>query len=269
MVGSGTRKVKPPETGLLLPVPTRPESTQKAENENCWPLFGLWTRSRKACARARRFARARRLLKPRSKPSSSPTRTSLTAAEGGASSVTGTCRNARSRPASDRSRCACREPGIVHSTGLEGPSSSASRCCPVPTADALAGTAPALAVPEGRLHRGLRGSLAHLAGTRRTRPVGQHDQPPEGRLGTGLRAMSSSDQSRKQFVCLVADGVYCQARLEEVRQCLLVLIGADEEGNKELVGLTDGYRESEQVSVRAGRESERIRGVEEVGKKVS
>lgn len=32
----------------------------------------------------------------------------------------------------------------------------------------------------------------------------------------------------------------------EEKQCLLVIIGADESGNKELVGLTDGYRESEQ-----------------------
>ena len=74
--------------------------------------------------------------------------------------------------------------------------------------------------------------------------------------------MSSSDQSRKQFVCLVADGVYCQARLEEVRQCLLVLIGADEEGNKELVGLTDGYRESEQSLARtaSGPKTARLAG---------
>ena len=40
--------------------------------------------------------------------------------------------------------------------------------------------------------------------------------------------------------------LYCQARLEEEKQCLLVAIGADAEGRKQLVGLTDGYRESEQ-----------------------
>ncbi len=54
------------------------------------------------------------------------------------------------------------------------------------------------------------------------------------------------DLSRKQYVYVWADGVYCQARLEQEKQCLLVLIGADEQGNKELVGLADGYRESEQ-----------------------
>lgn len=57
---------------------------------------------------------------------------------------------------------------------------------------------------------------------------------------------SGRDMSRKQYVYLWADGVYCQARLEQEKQCLLVLIGADEQGNKELVGLADGYRESEQ-----------------------
>ena len=57
---------------------------------------------------------------------------------------------------------------------------------------------------------------------------------------------SRRDLSDKQYVYLWADGIYCQARLEQEKQCLLVLIGADEQGNKELVGLADGYRESEQ-----------------------
>ena len=57
---------------------------------------------------------------------------------------------------------------------------------------------------------------------------------------------SRRDLSDKQSVYLWADGIYCQARLEQEKQCLLVLIGADEQGNKELVGLADGYRESEQ-----------------------
>ena len=34
--------------------------------------------------------------------------------------------------------------------------------------------------------------------------------------------------------------------LEHDKQCLLVIIGADEIGNKDIVGLSDGYRESEQ-----------------------
>lgn len=57
------------------------------------------------------------------------------------------------------------------------------------------------------------------------------------------------DQRRlesKNYVYLWADGVYLQARLEEEKQCLLVIIGATPEGRKELVGFTDGYRESAQ-----------------------
>ena len=57
---------------------------------------------------------------------------------------------------------------------------------------------------------------------------------------------SRRDLHGKPFVYLWIDGIYCQARLEEEKQCLLVAIGADAEGRKQLVGLTDGYRESEQ-----------------------
>ncbi len=35
-------------------------------------------------------------------------------------------------------------------------------------------------------------------------------------------------------------------RLEEDRQCILVLMGATAEGRKELIAVADGYRESEQ-----------------------
>src|SRR6202048_1009951 len=40
------------------------------------------------------------------------------------------------------------------------------------------------------------------------------------------------------------DGIQVQARLEDDAQCLLVIIGTTPEGKKELVGLTDGVRES-------------------------
>ena len=35
-------------------------------------------------------------------------------------------------------------------------------------------------------------------------------------------------------------------RLEEGRQCILVLMGATADGRKELIAIADGYRESEQ-----------------------
>lgn len=51
--------------------------------------------------------------------------------------------------------------------------------------------------------------------------------------------------SDKEYVYVWADGIYFGVRLEDARQCMLVVIGATKEGHKELLGLTDGYRESE------------------------
>jgi putative transposase len=50
----------------------------------------------------------------------------------------------------------------------------------------------------------------------------------------------------KQYVYLWADGVHFNIRLEEDRQCILVLMGATSDGKKELIAIADGYRESEQ-----------------------
>jgi transposase-like protein len=50
----------------------------------------------------------------------------------------------------------------------------------------------------------------------------------------------------KRYVYFWVDGVYFETRLEEARHCILVIIGATSDGHKELVGLWDGYRESEQ-----------------------
>ena len=52
------------------------------------------------------------------------------------------------------------------------------------------------------------------------------------------------DLSAKRYVYVWADGVHLEARLEDEKQCILVLIGATPEGRKELVGFTDGARES-------------------------
>jgi transposase-like protein len=50
----------------------------------------------------------------------------------------------------------------------------------------------------------------------------------------------------KQYVYVWADGVHFNIRLEEDRQCILVLMGATADGKKELIAIADGYRESEQ-----------------------
>ena len=54
------------------------------------------------------------------------------------------------------------------------------------------------------------------------------------------------DLSAKRLVYAWADGIYLQARLEDTKQCILVIIGATPEGKKELLGFTDGARESAQ-----------------------
>jgi putative transposase len=56
---------------------------------------------------------------------------------------------------------------------------------------------------------------------------------------------SKRDLSGKQYVYIWADAVYFGVRLEDARQCILVIIGATAAGKKEVVGITDGYRESE------------------------
>ena len=53
------------------------------------------------------------------------------------------------------------------------------------------------------------------------------------------------DLSNKRYVYFWADGIYCNVRMDD-RQCLLVIIGATEDGRKELVALEGGIRESEQ-----------------------
>jgi putative transposase len=50
----------------------------------------------------------------------------------------------------------------------------------------------------------------------------------------------------QEYVYVWADGVHFNIRLEEDRQCILVLMGATKDGKKELIAIQDGYRESEQ-----------------------
>jgi putative transposase len=61
-----------------------------------------------------------------------------------------------------------------------------------------------------------------------------------------LDAWQARSLTGKRYVYFWVDGVDFNARLDQERQCILVVIGADARGRKELVGLTDGYRESEQ-----------------------
>jgi putative transposase len=58
------------------------------------------------------------------------------------------------------------------------------------------------------------------------------------------RAFAARDLSGVDYVCLWADGIHVNIRLEEHKLCLLVMIGVRADGRKELIALADGYRES-------------------------
>jgi putative transposase len=61
-----------------------------------------------------------------------------------------------------------------------------------------------------------------------------------------FKSWSKRSLAGKHYVYVWADGVHFNIRLEEGRQCILVLMGATAEGQKELIAIADGYRESEQ-----------------------
>ena len=54
------------------------------------------------------------------------------------------------------------------------------------------------------------------------------------------------DLTESCYVYLWVDGVYFHVRMEEAKHCVLVVTGATEDGKKELLAISDGYRESEQ-----------------------
>ena len=61
---------------------------------------------------------------------------------------------------------------------------------------------------------------------------------------TEQRAFAGRDLSERDYVYVWADGVHFNVRLEEERLCCLVIVGVRTDGSKELVAITDGYRES-------------------------
>jgi len=52
------------------------------------------------------------------------------------------------------------------------------------------------------------------------------------------------DLSNVQYVYWWVDGIYFNVRLDDDRQCVLVIIGARTDGKKEIVAIMDGFRES-------------------------
>jgi transposase-like protein len=57
-------------------------------------------------------------------------------------------------------------------------------------------------------------------------------------------AWNRRDLSGERYVYVWADGIYSTLRGEDDRLCRLILIGVNEQGEKRLLALSDGYRES-------------------------
>jgi len=61
-----------------------------------------------------------------------------------------------------------------------------------------------------------------------------------------MKDWQARDLKDKDYVYFWADGIYFQVRMEESKACVLVILGVLADGTKELVAISDGYRESEQ-----------------------
>jgi putative transposase len=61
---------------------------------------------------------------------------------------------------------------------------------------------------------------------------------------TEYEAWNKRDLSNERYVYIWADGVYFNVRLDDDRQCILVIIGAKPNGKKEVIAIMDGFRES-------------------------
>ena len=58
------------------------------------------------------------------------------------------------------------------------------------------------------------------------------------------QAFSERDLSATDYVYVWADGIHLRIRLEEAKAAVLVVMGVRADGTKELIAMTDGYRES-------------------------
>jgi len=58
------------------------------------------------------------------------------------------------------------------------------------------------------------------------------------------REWSKRDLIDKEYVYFWVDGIYFNIRLDDERSCIPVIIATDKHGKKELLAVSDGYRES-------------------------
>ena len=158
-----------------------------------------------------------------------------------------TCRRARCKPGSARSRCATPGSATARGTAKAGGSASPRPILP----------------PYLRRARSIEELLPwlYLKGI----STGDFAEALEALPGPDAPGLSAStitrlkaawaedherwnrrDLSARRYVCFWADGIYFKPRLDHDKQCLLVIIGAGEAGHKDIVAVSDGYRESEQ-----------------------
>ncbi len=70
---------------------------------------------------------------------------------------------------------------------------------------------------------------------------------------------SKRELSHKEYVYWWADGVHFNVRLDNERQCILVIIGVTVDGQKEIIAVADGFRESKESWTSVIRELKRLR----------
>ncbi len=75
-------------------------------------------------------------------------------------------------------------------------------------------------------------------------PLCQHSCRLKERWYAEYEQWRKRDLGRRRYVYVWADGVYCHVRMDD-KLCLLVIIGVDDTGRKEVLGVLDGHRESE------------------------
>jgi transposase-like protein len=73
-----------------------------------------------------------------------------------------------------------------------------------------------------------------------------------------LKEWKERSLKSKEYVYIWVDGIHFGARMEDASQCMLVIIGATKSGEKELITIVDGYRESARSWLEALNELKRL-----------
>lgn len=100
--------------------------------------------------------------------------------------------------------------------------------------------------PAGGFQRGLRGGAIGAGGSESSSLTPGVIGRSKAECEPEHECWRRRDLSWHRYVYVWADGIYLQGRLEDEKQCVLVLIGATPEGRKELLGFQTGSRESTQ-----------------------